>query len=109
MIAFCAKCGVPVDVDVTVSSECPRCHFDTVMQVPTTVHEATTLVVRKLKDLHLEIAKEYGISADVIAAAQFGLGVTMMFECGSSEADLIGSVQRLVGDLMESPEERGAS
>lgn len=82
-----------------------------------TNHEMTTIVVRKMKDLNLEIARQFGqqfkippdVVVRVIAGATFGLGVTMMTECGSTEEELVETVRRLVTDLHASPEERGAS
>jgi hypothetical protein len=82
-----------------------------------TNHEMTTIVVRKMKDLNLEIARQFGhefkippdIVVRVITGAIFGLGVTMMIECGKTEEELVETVRSLVADLQASPEERGAS
>ena len=68
-----------------------------------------SLVTRKLKDLHLEIARCWGISADVIAGATFGLGVTMLFESGYDEAQIVEILRQLVRDLSAPASDRGAS
>ena len=71
--------------------------------------QQASLVTRKLKDLHLEIARCWGISADVIAGATFGLGVTMMFESGYDETQIVDVVHQIVCDLSASASDRGAS
>jgi hypothetical protein len=72
-------------------------------------NQQASLVVQKLKDLHLEIARCWGISADVIAGATFGLGVTMMFESGYDEVQIVEIVRDIVSDLSAPADDRGAS
>ena len=74
-----------------------------------TEQQIATIVTRATKDLHLEIAKKWGFPADVIAGATFGLGVTMMHECGYTEDQIVEIVHRLVADLAGPPNVRGAS
>lgn len=82
-----------------------------------TTQELTTIVTRRMKDLHLEtaqqIAQKWQISAnvitDAIAGATFGLGVTMMVESGYDEDQIVEIVRRLVADLSASAGDRGAS
>lgn len=71
--------------------------------------QMATIVTRSTKDHHLEIARKWGIPASVIAGATFGLGVTMMFECGYTEDQIIETVRELVADLSGPPDIRGAS
>jgi hypothetical protein len=75
--------------------------------------EMVTVVTRRIKDLHLEIARTWGVAPDVItevlAGATFGLGVTMVFECGHDEEQILAMVRDLVTELSASPTERGAS
>jgi len=79
--------------------------------------ELARVLVQRIKDHNLDIARELarerGISGDVIATAMsgvvFGLGVTMMVECGYSADDLATMIHKLVANLMAPPDERGAS
>lgn len=58
--AFCVKCGVFVEAD---GSECPRCHFDTLVEVPSKCcsidceaqldHPALPFCPPHLRDIHL--------------------------------------------------------
>lgn len=78
-----------------------------------TEREMTILVTQRMKDLHLEIARQGQIPADVIAdviaGSTFGLGVTMMFESGYDENQIIKIVRHLVSNLSAPANERGAS
>jgi hypothetical protein len=74
-----------------------------------TEREMVVLVTQKLKDLHVEIAQQWKIPADVIANVTFGLGVTMVFECGNAEDQIVQVVRRLVRNLAAPPSDRGAS
>lgn len=74
-----------------------------------TEQQMTSIVTRSTKDHHLEIARKWGIPAGVMAGATFGLGVTMMFESGYSEEQIVDIVRQLVSDLSASPLGRGAS
>jgi hypothetical protein len=74
-----------------------------------TEQQIATIVTRATKDLHLEIAKKWGFPADVIAGATFGLGVTMLHECGYTEERIVSIVRQLVADLSGPPGARGAS
>jgi hypothetical protein len=67
------------------------------------------IVTRKMKDLHLEIAKRWGIPPQVLAGTTFGLGVTMLFESGYSAEQIVEIVHQILGDLARPPEGRGAS
>ena len=71
--------------------------------------QMASIVTRSTKDHQLEIARKWGIPANVIAGATFGLGVTMMFESGHTEEEIIETVRQLVGDLSVPPYGRGAS
>lgn len=74
-----------------------------------TQEQMATIATRRMKDLHLEIAKKWGIPAGVLAGTTFGLGITMMFETGHSEEQIVDMVRQLVADLAGSPDTRGAS
>lgn len=74
-----------------------------------TQEQMATIATRRMKDLHLEIAKKWGITASVLAGTTFGLGITMMFETGHSEEQIVDMVRQLVADLIGSPDTRGAS
>lgn len=74
-----------------------------------TEQQMTSIVTRSTKDHQLEIARKWGIPAGVMAGATFGLGVTMMFESGYSEEQIVDIVRQLVGDLSAPPFGRGAS
>ena len=74
-----------------------------------TEEQITTIVTRAMKDLHLDLAKKWGFPAETIAGATFGLGVTMMFESGYTEAQIVEIVHQLAADLAGPPDTRGAS
>lgn len=74
-----------------------------------TEKQLTSIVTRATKDLHLDLARKWGIPAGVIAGATFGLGVTMMVESGYTEEQIVEIVRQLVGDLSGPPDTRGAS
>ena len=74
-----------------------------------TEEQMATIITRSTKDHQLEIARKWGIPHSVIAGATFGLGVTMMFESGYSEEQIVEIVRKLVGELSASPFGRGAS
>lgn len=74
-----------------------------------TQEQMATIATRRMKDLHLEIAKKWGIPTGVLAGTTFGLGITMMFETGHSEEQIVDMVRQLVADLIGSPDTRGAS
>lgn len=75
------------------------------------------IVTRRMKDLNLETARQFAQTwqvpaneiSDVIAGATFGLGVTMMFESGYGEDQIVEIVRRLVADQSASVSDRGAS
>lgn len=71
--------------------------------------QMASIATRRMKDLHLEIAKKWGIPASVIAGTTLGLGVTMMHESGYSEDQIVETVRHLLGDLIATPDTRGAS
>ena len=74
-----------------------------------TEQQMATIITRSTKDHQLEIAKKWGIPSGVVAGATFGLGVTMMFETGHTEEQIVEIVRQLVGDLSAPPYGRGAS
>jgi hypothetical protein len=82
-----------------------------------TTKEMTLFVTQRMKDLNLEtarrIAQKWQVPSetisDVIAGATFGLGVTMMFESGYGEDQIVEIARRLVGKLSAPAGERGAS
>ena len=74
-----------------------------------TEQQMVSIVTRSTKDHQLEIARKWGIPANVVAGATFGLGITMMFESGYSEEQIVEIVRQLVGDLSAPPDGRGAS
>jgi hypothetical protein len=74
-----------------------------------TDEQMATIITRSMKDLHKDTARKWGFPARVLAGATFGLGVTMMFESGYSEEQIVEIVRQLVGDLTASPSGRGAS
>ena len=74
-----------------------------------TEQQMATIITRSTKDHQLEIARKWGIPASVLAGATFGLGVTMMFESGYSEEQIVAIARQLVADLSAPPIGRGAS
>ena len=74
-----------------------------------TEEQMITIVVRATKDTQLDLARKWGFPASVFADATFGLGVTMMFETGHTEEQIVEIVRHLVSDLSSSPSNRGAS
>ena len=89
-----------------------------------TIEDMTRLITQRIKDTNLETVRELGrqwqvkvdevetVAAELsrlIAGATFGLGVTMMFETGHTEDQIVEIVRRLVRDLSAPAEERGAS
>ena len=74
-----------------------------------TEQQMATIATRRMKDLHLEIATKWGISAAVLANSTFGLGVTMLWESGFSEAQIVDLVRQLLDDLSGPAGTRGAS
>jgi len=67
------------------------------------------IATRRMKELHHEIAKRWGIPVDLLAGTTMGLGVTMVFELGYSEDQIVEMVRNLVGDLTGLPRDRGTS
>ena len=74
-----------------------------------TDEQMATIITRSMKDLHKDTARKWGFPATVMAGATFGLGVTMMFESGYSEEQIVEIVRSLVGELSGPPGVRGAS
>jgi hypothetical protein len=74
-----------------------------------TVKQLTAIVTRATKDLHLEIARKWGIPAGVITEATLGIGVTMMFEIGNTEEQIVETVRGLVRLLTAASVDGGAS
>lgn len=71
--------------------------------------QLATVVTQSMKDVHLDLARRTGVSAEICAGATFGLGVTMMFECGYSAEQIVQAVRELVSTLAATPDARGAS
>ena len=74
-----------------------------------TEQQMATIITRSTKEHQIEIARKWGIPSSVVAGATFGLGVTMMFESGYTEEQIVETVRQLVGDLSGPPFARGAS
>lgn len=74
-----------------------------------TEEQMATIVTRAMKDLHLDLAKKWGFPVSVIAGSTFGLGVTMMFESGYTEEQIVEVARGLVAILAGTPDARGAS
>lgn len=74
-----------------------------------TAEQMTAIVTRATKELHHDLAKKWGFPAHVIAGSTFGLGVTMMFESGYTEEEILQIVRDLVEGLAAPPDARGAS
>ena len=74
-----------------------------------TEQQMATIITRSMKDLHKDTARKWGFPARVFAGTTFGLGVTMMFEAGYTEEQIVETVRRLIADLSAPPIERGAS
>ena len=68
-----------------------------------TEEQMTTIVTRATKDLHLGLAKKWGFPATVMAGSTFGLGVTMLHECGYTEEQIVAFVRQLVEALAPRP------
>jgi hypothetical protein len=63
-----------------------------------TDEQMATIVTRATKELHLGLAKKWGFPARVIAGSTLGLGVTMLFESGYTEEQIVEIVRQLVGE-----------
>ena len=74
-----------------------------------TEQQMATIVTRRMKELHVEVATKWGIPTSVITHSTFGLAVTMMFESGYSEDQIADMVRQLVNDLAQAAEHRGAT
>ena len=68
-----------------------------------TEEQLASIVTRSMKQHQLEVARKWGIPAGVVAGATFGLGVTMMFESGYGEEQIVEIVRELVADLAAPP------
>ena len=79
------------------------------MSIGRSDQQLADIATRRMKDLHLDIAKRWGIPSNVLAGATFGLGVTMMFESGYSAEQIVEFLHQLLGDLGATPEGRSAS
>jgi hypothetical protein len=74
-----------------------------------TDEQMATIVTRATKELHHDLAKKWGFPVRVFAGSTFGLGVTMMFETGHTEEEILQIVRDLVEGLSAPPDARGAS
>jgi len=81
-----------------------------------THEEMARLITQRMKDVQIATAQEIAgptiLPAEisgVFAGATFGLGVTMMFESGYDEDQIVELVRHIVGKLSASPTARGAS
>jgi hypothetical protein len=74
-----------------------------------TVKQLTDIVTQATKNLHLEMARKWGIPASVITGATLRIGVTRMLEIGSTEDKIVEAVRDLVHSLTVSPIDRGSS
>ena len=68
-----------------------------------TEEQMATIITRAMKDLHKDTARKWGFPARVFAGSTFGLGVTMMFESGYTEEQIIEFAQQLVASLSAPP------
>ena len=68
-----------------------------------TEEQMATIITRSMKDLHKDTARKWGFPARVFAGSTFGLGVTMMFERGYTEEQIIEFAQQLVANLSAPP------
>jgi len=66
------------------------------------------IATRRMKDLHQEIAKRWGIPVGILAGTTLGLGITMLLDSGYSEEQIFDVVRSLMTDLTDSGR-RGAS
>ena len=64
-----------------------------------TEQQMATIVTRRMKELHTEVATKWGIPTSVITHSTFGLAVTMMFESGYTADQIVDMARQLVGDL----------
>ena len=71
--------------------------------------QMATIITRSTKNHQLETAKKWGIPANVVASATFGLAVTLMLESGYNEEQIVEFVRQLAGDLSALPHGRSAS
>ena len=74
-----------------------------------TEQQMATIVTRRMKELHVEVATKWGIPASVITHSTFGLAVTMMFESGYSEEQIVDLVRQLVAGLTAAADHRNAT
>lgn len=74
-----------------------------------TEQQMATIVTRRMKELHTEVATKWGIPVDVITHSTFGLAVTMMFESGHSGDQIADMARQLVADLALAAEHRNAT
>ena len=64
-----------------------------------TEQQMATIVTRRMKELHVEVATKWGIPTSVITHSTFGLAVTMMFESGYTVEQIADIARQLVNDL----------
>ena len=64
-----------------------------------TEQQMATIVTRRMKELHVEVATKWGIPTSVITHSTFGLAVTMMFESGYTVEQIADMALQLVNDL----------
>lgn len=74
-----------------------------------TEQQMATIVTRRMKELHHEVATKWGIPISVITHSTFGLAVTMMHESGYSADQIADMARQLVADLDASAAHRQAT
>jgi hypothetical protein len=74
-----------------------------------TEQQMATIVTRRMKELHHEVASKWAIPVSVITQSTFGLAVTMMFESGYTADQIADMARQLIGDLASSAAHRSAT
>lgn len=64
-----------------------------------TEKQQASIVIRSTKDHQLELARKWGIPANVMASATFELGVTLLRDSGYTEEQIVELARQLVADL----------
>ena len=57
-----------------------------------------SIVTRSTRDHQREVARKWGIPANVVADATLQLGVAMMLEIGCTEEEIVEAARQLVAD-----------
>jgi hypothetical protein len=74
-----------------------------------TEQQMATIVTRRMKELHQEVASKWSVPVSVITHSTFGLAVTMMYESGYSADQIADMARQLIDDLAASAAHRSTT